>query len=51
MTIAAADQPALLIGGTYINIHTPANPTGELRAQVITAVNGDGAANQYYMTS
>lgn len=48
-TIEQADMDALLIGRTYVNIHTPANPGGELRGQVappgvlviVNAMSGD----------
>jgi hypothetical protein len=49
VSIMSEHIPALLGGGTYINVHSNENPAGEVRAQVQTAVNGDGAANQYYI--
>ena len=37
--IAEVNEAAFLSGGTYINVHTPTNPGGEVRGQVIaTAV-------------
>lgn len=32
-TIAAADEAALLSQGTYLNVHTPQHPGGEIRGQ------------------
>jgi subtilisin family serine protease len=43
------DTAKLLSDGLYINVHTTDYPAGELRAQVHTAVFGDGAGNQYYI--
>ena len=34
-TLTTAQQDALLAGQTYVNIHTPTNPGGEVRGQVI----------------
>lgn len=42
--------PAILSGATYVNLHTPANPGGEIRGQVLVesvrrcVVNLDGAS-------
>lgn len=35
--LSAAQLDVLLAGATYINVHTPANPGGEVRAQVVPA--------------
>jgi hypothetical protein len=35
VTINPADEPALLSGGLYVNVHTAANPGGELRGQIM----------------
>lgn len=34
-TIAAVDEAAFLSQGTYINVHTPQHPGGEIRGQVV----------------
>jgi CHRD domain/Bacterial Ig domain len=36
-TLAQADFDALQAAGTYLNVHTPANPGGEIRGQVVPA--------------
>ncbi|MCA8976076.1 MAG: CHRD domain-containing protein [Planctomycetes bacterium] len=36
-TLTAAQVAALQAGGTYINIHTPLNPGGEIRGQAVPA--------------
>lgn len=33
-TLTQEDSDALLAAGTYVNLHTPANPDGELRGQI-----------------
>ncbi len=50
-TVVVSDtyEDELFTGGLYVNVHTTDNPAGELRGQVMTAVSGDGAANQYYI--
>lgn len=35
--LSTAQLDALTVGGTYINVHSPANPGGEIRGQVIPA--------------
>ena len=42
-------ETLLFGGGLYVNVHTTDHSTGELRGQVMTAVAGDGAANQWYI--
>lgn len=46
--IAAADQTALINGGLYMNIHTGANPGGEIRGQIVPA---SGTAFDALLTS
>jgi hypothetical protein len=36
LVIDAATFEVLISGGHYVNVHTPANPSGELRGQIIT---------------
>jgi hypothetical protein len=36
-TLAPAEVAAIQAGDTYVNLHTPANPGGEIRAQVLPA--------------
>lgn len=38
-TLTPAQVAALKSAGTYVNLHTAANPGGELRGQVVTAVS------------
>jgi subtilisin family serine protease len=49
LLIANADVPALLSGGTYVNVHTAAMPSGAVRAQIDIAPSTSGASNQYYI--
>jgi len=35
VTLSAAQETLLLNGGLYVNFHTSANPTGELRGQIV----------------
>jgi hypothetical protein len=49
LVLDAAQESALLSGGYYINVHTAAVPSGEIRGQVLPAINSDGAANQYFI--
>jgi subtilisin family serine protease len=35
VTLSAADEALLLNGGLYVNFHTTANPSGELRGQIV----------------
>ncbi len=49
VTLNMTQTQQLLSGGMYFNVHTSANPGGELRGQVLAGVAGDGAANQYYI--
>jgi len=37
-TLSAANAGALVAGNTYLNAHTPTNPGGEIRGQVVGAV-------------
>ncbi|MBK8979984.1 MAG: CHRD domain-containing protein [Planctomycetes bacterium] len=36
-TVSAAVAQAILAGGTYVNMHTAANPGGQIRGQVVAA--------------
>lgn len=47
--LSDAQEATLMSEGYYVNVHTNNSPSGEVRGQVIAAVNGDGAANQYYI--
>lgn len=38
-TLSAAQVTALKSDGTYVNVHTPANPGGEIRGQVVAAAS------------
>lgn len=38
-TLSAPNETALLNGQLYINVHTSANPAGEIRAQLIQSLN------------
>jgi hypothetical protein len=38
-TLSAANETALLAGQLYINVHTAANPNGEIRAQLVESTN------------
>ncbi len=49
VTLSDASEAALLSGGLYYNVHTTDNPPGEIRAQVVAAISGDGAGNQFYI--
>ncbi len=50
VTLAPEQNTQREAGGMYFNVHSTANGSGEVRAQVPSAkVVGDGAANQYYM--
>ncbi len=48
VTLTAAQEATMLEEGYYFNIHTTANPAGEMRAQV-PAVTGDGASNAAFV--
>lgn len=43
------DEGTLLSDGYYINVHTEANPAGEVRAQISVVPSGDGLGNQLYI--
>ncbi|HFD39999.1 MAG TPA: CHRD domain-containing protein, partial [Anaerolineae bacterium] len=49
VTLSTTDEALLFGGKLYVNVHSTDNPSGEVRGQVVTGVNGDGAANQYYV--
>jgi hypothetical protein len=38
-TLAAAQIPAFTASGTYVNVHTAANPGGEIRGQVVPSTS------------
>ncbi len=48
VTLTQAQEATMLDDGYYFNVHTTANPAGEMRAQV-PAVNGDGAGNASFV--
>ncbi|MFW6097250.1 MAG: S8 family serine peptidase [Chloroflexota bacterium] len=47
--IDAADEPALLDGGLYINAHTTDHPFSAVRTQIWLVAGNDGANNQFFM--
>jgi hypothetical protein len=49
VTLNITQEVKLLSEGLYINVHSSAFPAGEMRAQVVAAVSGDGAGNQSYI--
>ncbi len=49
VTLTDDQQAQMLAGGLYVNVHTAAIVSGELRGQIDAAVNGDGAGNQNYI--
>lgn len=48
-TLTENQVAMLLAEGYYINVHSQKVPSGELRGQVVAAVNGDGALNQVFI--
>jgi len=49
VTLNITQEVKLLNEGLYINVHSSVYPAGEMRAQVVSGVSGDGAGNQYYI--
>jgi len=39
-TLSSAQVAAVLVGSTYVNVHTAKNPNGEIRGQITTAPSG-----------
>jgi len=49
VTLSGSEESLLMSNGLYFNVHSTANPGGEVRGQVTAAFNGDGAGNQSYI--